>query len=229
MIYVVTNNEGKIRPISKPFTTDKSFIPIGSITPGFTEEDGWIFCEGQQLSVKEYPALFDIIGYTYGGEGEYFSLPDMREYVPCGAGKRASNTSEEMILGTCYESQIGSHTHAQSAHCHCRPAHTHTGNSHSHSGCSHTHIYSKPASCGAGGCCSSAVFPFTVCVCERRQCTATFCSTVCPSNSGSAGGTSSTNSTGDLNAAAATNCSTGATSGGTHGRRLGLHYLIRIV
>lgn len=223
MIYVVTNCEGKIRPIAKAFTTDSAAAPIGSITPGFVEDDRWMFCEGQSLAKKEYPALFDIIGYTYGGEDDYFNLPDMREYVPVGAGKRTSNTSEEMVLGRCYASQFNSHNHSQGAHCHCRPAHTHTGVSHSHSGNSHTHTYvGGPTEAGSAPNTGSGSY-------NSRWCqTCTFPSNIYGSTSTSNGGTSSSNSDGNLNAATASNCSTGATSGGTHGRRYGMRYIIRV-
>lgn len=228
MIYVVTNDEGKIRPISRAFTADNAAAPVGAITPGFVENDKWKYCEGQSLSVKEYPALFSIIGYTYGGEGDHFNLPDMREYVPVGAGKRASNTSEEMILGRCYESQFGSHTHAQAAHCHSRPAHTHTSASHNHSsGISHRHSYCCPycwscigSRCWLCGQCYCSV------VCASSSCVY-MATTPTPSVSSTWCGSSSSNAD-SLNAATATNCATGCADGITRGRRYGLKYIIRV-
>lgn len=38
---------------------------------------GWIFPEGQLLSVPENQALFSILGYTFGGSGSAFALPHM--------------------------------------------------------------------------------------------------------------------------------------------------------
>ncbi|CAA7624971.1 phage tail protein [Magnetospirillum sp. UT-4] len=44
-------------------------------------------CNGAQLSVQQYPALFSIIGNTYGGDGKtYFKLPDLRNRMAVGAG-----------------------------------------------------------------------------------------------------------------------------------------------
>ena len=44
---------------------------------------GWAFCNGQQLSISEYEALYSLIGTTYGGDGvTYFSVPDLRCRVP---------------------------------------------------------------------------------------------------------------------------------------------------
>ena len=44
---------------------------------------GWAFCEGQLLPVSNYQALFSIIEYTYGGDGQTnFALPDLRGWIP---------------------------------------------------------------------------------------------------------------------------------------------------
>ena len=44
---------------------------------------GWAFCDGRLLPIAEYPALFQLIGTTYGGDGiNSFGLPDLRGRVP---------------------------------------------------------------------------------------------------------------------------------------------------
>jgi microcystin-dependent protein len=44
---------------------------------------GWMFCEGQQLPISENETLFQLIGTTYGGDGQaVFNLPDLRGRVP---------------------------------------------------------------------------------------------------------------------------------------------------
>jgi microcystin-dependent protein len=44
---------------------------------------GWMFCEGQTLPIDEFDNLFNLIGTTYGGDGqETFLLPDLRGRVP---------------------------------------------------------------------------------------------------------------------------------------------------
>jgi microcystin-dependent protein len=44
---------------------------------------GWVFCNGQLLSVVEYDALFSLIGTTYGGDGlATFGVPDLRGRIP---------------------------------------------------------------------------------------------------------------------------------------------------
>lgn len=55
---------------------------------GFNFEPvGWLFCEGQLLPISEFEVLFNLIGTTYGGDGENtFALPDLRGRVPIHQG-----------------------------------------------------------------------------------------------------------------------------------------------
>lgn len=48
---------------------------------------GWMFCEGQTIPIYEYENLFNLIGTTYGGNGQTnFALPDMRGRLPLHQG-----------------------------------------------------------------------------------------------------------------------------------------------
>lgn len=61
-----------------------SGTPVGSILyyPSATIPFGWMQCDGRSLDKTAYSKLFDIIGYTYGGSGNTFKLPDLRgEFV----------------------------------------------------------------------------------------------------------------------------------------------------
>jgi microcystin-dependent protein len=41
--------------------------------------DGWVTCEGQLLAIEDNETLFQLIGTTYGGDGETtFALPDAK-------------------------------------------------------------------------------------------------------------------------------------------------------
>lgn len=78
---------------------------------------GWEFCDGQLLPISENETLFQLIGTTYGGDGEStFALPDMRGRLPLhqGSGFVLAETggAEEVTLGM---SQIPQHTHALAA------------------------------------------------------------------------------------------------------------------
>lgn len=49
--------------------------------------NGWMFCEGQLLPISENETLFQLIGTTYGGDGqETFALPDLRGRAPLHQG-----------------------------------------------------------------------------------------------------------------------------------------------
>lgn len=39
---------------------------------------GWLLCDGKNYNTAEYPNLFQVIGYTYGGSGLTFKVPDFR-------------------------------------------------------------------------------------------------------------------------------------------------------
>ncbi|MBB4662972.1 phage tail protein [Conexibacter arvalis] len=81
--------------------------------------DGWMFCEGQTVPISENETLFNLIGTTYGGDGqETFKLPDLggRAPVHMGAGPQLSprmigevGGTEEVTLAAA---QAGGHTHA---------------------------------------------------------------------------------------------------------------------
>ena len=49
---------------------------------------GWAFCDGSLLPISEYETLFNLIGTTYGGDGqETFALPDLRGRSALHAGQ----------------------------------------------------------------------------------------------------------------------------------------------
>jgi microcystin-dependent protein len=48
---------------------------------------GWAFCDGSLLPISENDALFNLIGTTYGGDGQTtFALPDLRGRLPIHQG-----------------------------------------------------------------------------------------------------------------------------------------------
>src|SRR5437763_4442340 len=49
---------------------------------------GWMFCAGQLLPIAENETLFNLIGTTYGGDGqETFGLPDLQGRMPIHVGQ----------------------------------------------------------------------------------------------------------------------------------------------
>src|SRR5215471_18916874 len=78
---------------------------------------GWMFCEGQLLPISEYESLFNLIGTTYGGDGQStFGLPDLRGRVPLhfGNGFTLAETGGVETV-TLTVSQIPAHTHTMLA------------------------------------------------------------------------------------------------------------------
>src|SRR5471030_2712424 len=48
---------------------------------------GWAFCDGSLVPISENDTLFNLIGTTYGGDGQQsFGLPDLRGRVPVHQG-----------------------------------------------------------------------------------------------------------------------------------------------
>ena len=75
---------------------------------------GWWFCDGTLLPISEYETLFNLIGTTYGGDGQStFAVPDLRGRLPIHQGNSfivgENGGSEEITLTV---NQIPSHNHA---------------------------------------------------------------------------------------------------------------------
>lgn len=74
---------------------------------------GWKFCEGQLLPISEYETLFNLIGTTYGGDGQdTFALPDLQGRVPIHVGNGhilAETGGVETV--TLTQNQIPAHSH----------------------------------------------------------------------------------------------------------------------
>src|SRR5881394_907961 len=75
---------------------------------------GWMFCEGQLLPISENETLFNLIGTTYGGDGQStFALPDLRGRLPLHQGNGfilAETGGVETVTLTV--AQIPAHSHA---------------------------------------------------------------------------------------------------------------------
>jgi microcystin-dependent protein len=74
---------------------------------------GWMFCDGQLLPISQNETLFQLIGTTYGGDGQAtFALPDLRGRIPLHQGTGfvlAETGGVENVTLTA--SQIPAHTH----------------------------------------------------------------------------------------------------------------------
>ena len=84
----------------------------GSFAPA-----GWMTCDGQLLPISEYETLFNLIGTTYGGDGQStFALPNLAARVPIHTGNNGVTTYGLADNGgvtsvTLTTNQIPSHAH----------------------------------------------------------------------------------------------------------------------
>lgn len=74
-------------------------------------------CDGQILPISEYETLFNLIGTTYGGDGQStFALPNLAAQVPLHMGNNGISTYTLAQTGgtpsvTLTTNQMPSHTH----------------------------------------------------------------------------------------------------------------------
>jgi len=84
----------------------------GSFAPA-----GWMTCDGQILPISEYETLFNLIGTTYGGDGQStFALPNLAARAPLHMGTGTSTYTLAQNGGvtqvTLTTNQIPAHSHA---------------------------------------------------------------------------------------------------------------------
>jgi microcystin-dependent protein len=79
---------------------------------------GWLMCDGSILPISDYDALFQLIGTTYGGDGQStFALPDLRGRMPVHMGTNAGTTftvgeAAGVETVTLTPDQMPAHSHA---------------------------------------------------------------------------------------------------------------------
>lgn len=96
-------------------------VPIGTIIDygGQNPPSGYLSCDGSSVLISNYPELFNAIGYTWGGVGSSFNLPDLKRRTTVGSGGSETTTlssyvgaiggSENTIL---QKENIPSHAHS---------------------------------------------------------------------------------------------------------------------
>ena len=102
--------------MSEPFIAEvRSF--------GFTfAPHGWAQCNGQLMSIAQNPALFSILGTTYGGDGQVtFALPNLQGRIPMhwGNGPGGLSTQIGEVMGqssiTLLTPELPMHNHGVTA------------------------------------------------------------------------------------------------------------------
>jgi microcystin-dependent protein len=106
--------------MSQPFVGEIRMF-AGSFPP-----NGWMFCDGATLSIAENEVLFQLIGTTYGGDGQNtYNLPDLRSRVPVHQGQGPGLTP--YVIGESIGTETVTLTLAQvPSHSHTMQASTHT-------------------------------------------------------------------------------------------------------
>jgi len=74
---------------------------------------GWAFCDGSLLAIAQNDTLFQLIGTTYGGDGQTtFALPDLQGRVPMHDSTNAIGEKAGVESVTLTTQQMPSHSHA---------------------------------------------------------------------------------------------------------------------
>ncbi|SDH95871.1 Microcystin-dependent protein [Chryseobacterium taeanense] len=76
---------------------DDELMGVIKVFSGNFAPRGYMFCNGNLLSIARYTALFSILGTTYGGDGiTTFALPNLNGRLPIGAGTSSAGESYEL-------------------------------------------------------------------------------------------------------------------------------------
>jgi len=126
-------NSNNLSDVSNPATAlanlggiSSTSVPSGMIVMwgASTAPTGFLECDGSSLNTTTYANLYSAIGYTFGGSGSSFNLPDFRGYFPRGWAHSGSVDSGR-TLGTTQAANLSAHTHTASV---TDPGHKHNSN-----------------------------------------------------------------------------------------------------
>lgn len=102
-----------------PQATELDPVGSGKLWFSDTPPEGWLLCQGQEISRTNYSELFAILGTTYGvgDNATTFNLPDLRGRVPVGKSTDAEFNSLGKKFGTKTHTltiaQMPTHSHPQ--------------------------------------------------------------------------------------------------------------------
>lgn len=119
-----TNNDGEYNALDCMWVlSNSSSSPLGVILPyaASTAPEGWMVCDGSEISRDEYSDLFSLIDTTYGpGNGNTtFNIPNLSGRIPVGLDINGNTISNAKNIGdiggeethTLTKDEMPSHSH----------------------------------------------------------------------------------------------------------------------
>lgn len=99
---VKLDNDAKLPAIDGSQLLNIFSVPVGTILDyvGDISPEGYLICDGTSYNTEDYPNLFSLIGYKFGGAENVFNIPDLRRRTTIGAGGIASSTIGNSIGDT---------------------------------------------------------------------------------------------------------------------------------
>jgi microcystin-dependent protein len=134
--------------MAEPFLSEIRIISCLFVSGSYVPPRGWALCDGQLLPINNNPALFSLLGTTFGGDGRVnFALPDLRGRTPihAGSGHTLGERGGEQAH-TLSISEIPTHIHDAKAASAAGTLPIPTGN---YLGRSPTQFYAAPANLAA--------------------------------------------------------------------------------
>lgn len=110
----ITSNEIANNTVTtSDITFANSLLPAGAVMAFAMNSapSGWLVANGSSVGTGGVnAALFAAIGYTYGGSGGLFNLPDLRGYFLRGSGTNTDGTASG-AFGAKQADELKAHTH----------------------------------------------------------------------------------------------------------------------
>lgn len=117
-------------PVTLNNTNAFLLVPTGCVMPyaGSTNPNGWLLCDGASYNIYDRQALFLVVGYTFGGSGNSFNVPDLRGRIPVGYSNGISNITNKNIGDTGGEETHILSVNEMPSHAHDFSTYNNTGN-----------------------------------------------------------------------------------------------------